>query len=93
MSDGEMPVGLNQLLRLVWLEETVALVRDENDRAAVERALDDRLASVLAVGSNTRRNSRAKTIIALLKIWRDGPGGGVRDTRKGLRSAQWTASQ
>ena len=73
MSDGDMPVGLNQLLRLVWLEETVALIRDGNERAAVERALDDRLASVLAVGSNTRRNSRAKTIIALLKIWLDGP--------------------
>ena len=68
-----MPVGLNQLIRLAWLEETVVLIRDGGDRPAVESALDDRLAGTLSVGSNTRRNSRAKTIIALLKIWLNGP--------------------
>lgn len=73
MSSGELSVGLNQLIRLAWLEETVALIREGGDRATVAGALDDRLAGTLAVGSNTRRNSRAKTIIALLKIWLDGP--------------------
>ena len=67
-----MPVGLSQRIRLVWLEETVALVAAGNDRAAVDQALEDLLADTLAVGSHTRRNSRAKTIIVLLKIWLDG---------------------
>lgn len=68
-----MPVGLSQLIRLAWMEETVALIRAGNDRAAAERVLNESLAGTLAVGSNTRRNSRAKTIIALLKVWLDGP--------------------
>ena len=73
MTSAETPVGFGQRIRLEWLEEAVALIRAGDDRAAVERALDERLADVLAVGSRTRRNSRAKTVIALLKIWQGGP--------------------
>ena len=73
MNNHKMSVGLSQRIRLEWLERTAALARAGNDRAAVHDALDEMLAGTLAVGSNTRRNSRAKTIIILLKIWLDGP--------------------
>ena len=73
MSDGKMSVGLSQRIRLEWLERTAALAREGNSRAAVHEALDELLADDLSVSSNTRRNSRAKTIIIMLKIWLDGP--------------------
>ena len=73
MSDGKMSVGLSQRIRLEWLERTAALAREGNSRAAVHDALDELLADDLSVSSNTRRNSRAKTIIIMLKIWLDGP--------------------
>ncbi|MDE0270955.1 MAG: hypothetical protein OXP11_07105 [Gammaproteobacteria bacterium] len=73
MNNGKMSVGLSQRIRLEWLERTAALARAGNDRTAAHDALDEMLAGELSVGSNTRRNSRAKTIITLLKIWFDGP--------------------
>ena len=73
MNYGKMSVGLSQRIRLEWLEQTAALAREGNGRAAVYDALEQMLADELSVGSNTRRNSRAKTIIILLKIWLDGP--------------------
>ena len=73
MNRDNMSVGFSQRIRLEWLERTAALVREGNDRAAVHDALDEMLADQLSVGSGTRRNSRAKTIIILLKIWLDGP--------------------
>ena len=73
MNNGKMSVGLSQRIRLEWLERTAALARAGNDRAAAHDALDEMLAGELSVGSNTRRNSRAKTIITLLKIWFEGP--------------------
>ncbi len=73
MNNGKMSVGLSQRIRLEWLERTAALARAGKDRAAVRDALDEMLANELSVNSNTRRNSRAKTIIILLKTWLDGP--------------------
>ena len=85
MSDVEMSVGFSQRIRLEWMRETAALVATGNDRAAVNQALEESLAGTLAVGSHTRRNSRAKTIIVLLKIWLGGPKD-VADLRQaGLR--------
>ncbi len=73
MNDSKMSVGLSHRIRLEWLERTATLAREGNDRAAVHETLEELLADELSVGSNTRRNSRAKTIIILLKIWLDGP--------------------
>lgn len=73
MSVGEAAVGFSQLVRLEWFDQTVAMIRAGHDRAAVLRALDAHLAGTLSVGSRTRRNSRAKTLVILLKIWFDGP--------------------
>ena len=73
MNDSKMSVGLSQRIRLEWLDRTAALAREGNGRAAVHETLEELLADELSVGSNTRRNSRAKTIIILLKIWLDGP--------------------
>ena len=66
-------VGFSQRIRLEWLEETVTLVAAGNARATADQALEASSAGTLAVGSHTRRNSRAKTIIVLLKIWLGGP--------------------
>ncbi len=85
MTGVEMSIGFSQRVRLEWMEETVALVAAGNDRAAANQALEELLADTLAVGSHTRRNSRAKTIIVLLKIWLGGPKD-VDDLREaGLR--------
>ena len=86
MSGAAMSVGFSPRIRLAWMEETVALVAAGNERAAVNGALEDLLADTLAVGSHTRRNSRAKTIIVLLKIWLDGPKdiAGLRQAGLGL---------
>ncbi len=73
MNNGKMSVGLSQRIRLEWLERTATLARVGKDRAAVRDAPDEMLANELSVNSNTRRNSRAKTIIILLKTWLDGP--------------------
>ena len=85
MNDRAISIGFSQRIRLEWLEQTVTLVAAGNARATANQALEESLAGTLAVGSHTRRNSRAKTIIVLLKIWLGGPEDVVDLRQAGLR--------
>jgi hypothetical protein len=62
-------IGVNQRIRLEWLETTANLVLAGNDRTAVMNELRSLLNDKLSVGNTPVRGNREKAVTILTKIW------------------------
>ena len=64
-----MEIGINERIKLEWLEYTANLVLAGIDKHSIDISLEELLHERLSVGSQARRGSRGKTISILKKIW------------------------
>jgi len=62
-------IGINQRIRLEWLEKTANLVLAGNDRGAVMDELRTLLNDKLSVGNTPVRGNREKAVTILTKVW------------------------
>lgn len=62
-------IGINQRIRLEWLEKTANLVLAGNDRNAVMDELRVLLNDKLSVGNSPVRGNREKAVTILTKVW------------------------
>lgn len=65
--------GFNRRIPLAWFERAAQLVLAGDSRTEVERDLDDFLQDRLAVGGDSPRNARDKTITILVRTWASPP--------------------
>jgi hypothetical protein len=62
-------IGLNERIKLEWLEYTANLVLTGCDKHRLNISLEELLEEKLSIGSRALRGSRGKTISILKKIW------------------------
>ncbi|MDD5509680.1 MAG: hypothetical protein PHI12_02540 [Dehalococcoidales bacterium] len=75
-------IGINERIKLEWLEYTANLVLAGLDKHSIDISLEELLRERLSVGSHAQRGSRGKTISILKKIWVRAPAE-VEFLRKG----------
>ena len=66
-------IGFSQRVRLEWLEQTANLVLAENDKRAVNDALQELLKDKVSVDGSAERGTREKIITILLRVWLSTP--------------------
>lgn len=69
MSERLKQIGLDRLVRLVWLEKVSTLVLAANDTKTIKSILQDELAGAFRSANKDVRGSLDKTITILLKVW------------------------
>ncbi len=81
MKEPLKPVGFSMRIRLEWLRYTANLVMAGNEKEAVHNELRNMLKDKLSLASNAKWGSLEKTILILMKIWKNVPSGleGLRD--------------
>ena len=62
-------IGLDRIIRLAWLEKTVSLMLDGNDRKAIKTALQHDLQDFFQSPTAVERGSLDKTMTILMKVW------------------------
>jgi len=73
MSERLKQIGLDRLVRLVWLEKVSTLVLAANDTKTIKSILQDELAGAFRSANKDVRGSLDKTITILLKVWLQPP--------------------
>jgi hypothetical protein len=68
-------VGISQLIRLEWLEQTANLVLAGNAKVSINTSLQELLQDKVSVGGDADRGNREKIITILMKIWLNVPRG------------------
>lgn len=69
MKNGRDRIGVNQRVRLEWLEQTANLILAGNDKKAVKEALQESLKDQVSRGSNAKGCNRDKVISILRMVW------------------------
>lgn len=66
-------IGIDRLVRLKWLDRTVALALAGNDAATIKSSLQETLKDSFQSANPNVRGSLDKTITVLLKVWLNTP--------------------
>ncbi len=69
MTGRKAQIGFSQRVRLEWLEQTANMILAGNDKATINKSLQDMLHNRVSIGGQAVRGNREKVITILLKTW------------------------